>query len=390
VPVVEPGDPAERATRLRAAFADRYGEPPTAVGRAPGRVNLIGEHTDYNAGLCLPVALPHATHAAVRPRGDDLVRITSLQRSTAWEGTLGEIGPGLPSGWAAYAAGVLWALDQNGRSVPGVDLLVDSSVPVGAGLSSSAALECAVAVAVCAALGEPLTTDLRAELVDACIRAETEVVGAPTGGMDQTIAMLAEPGAALLIDFDADTTTPVPLDLAGHTLLVTDTRVSHELTDGGYGARRADCEAAAGALGVPSLRQADLALLDGLADERVRRRARHVVTEITRVTDTVEALGVADWTAVGSLFAASHASMRDDFEISCPELDVAVAMAVEAGAVAARMTGGGFGGSTVAVVPDERVESVQSTIDASFALEGFGAPAHLRVLPSGGASADRY
>jgi galactokinase len=389
VSLVEPGEPATLAAAVRAAFADHYGEPPVSLGRAPGRVNLMGEHTDYNAGLVLPVALPHATYAAARPRGDDLVRITSAQEDESWEGTLAELGPGSIEGWAGYAAGVLWAMREAGHRVPGVDLLVDSRVPVGAGLSSSAALECSVAVALADLLGLELTDDLRRELVEACIRAETEVVGAPTGGMDQTVAVFGEADAALLIDFTSHEHTVVPLDLGGHTLLVTDTRVKHALTDGGYAARRADCESAAEALGVPTLREATQAAVDGLDDERVRRRATHIVSEIARVTETVAAFEARDWDGLGRLFDASHRSMRDDFEISCPELDTAVAVAGQAGAVAARMTGGGFGGSSVAVVPDERVEAVMRAIDAAFVLEGFRAPAHLRAVPGAGAGLDR-
>jgi galactokinase len=384
VTVVDPGDPAELVSSVRSAFADRYGEPPATVGRAPGRVNLIGEHTDYNNGLVLPVALPHATYAAARPRADELVRVVSLQRDEAWEGTLDQLGPGAVDGWAGYAAGVVWTLREAGHDLPGVDLLVDSRVPVGAGLSSSAALECSVGVALLDLVGAGLA-DHAQELIDAAIRAETEVVGAPTGGMDQTVAVHGREGAALLIDFDSHETTPVPLDLSGHTLLVTDTRVSHELTDGGYGARRADCEEAARQLGVPTLRAATLDAVEALADDRVRRRARHVVTEIERVTDTVAALHRGDWDELGRLFDASHRSMRTDFEISCPELDCAVAVAVQGGAVAARMTGGGFGGSSVAVVPDERVEAVMRAVDAAFVLEGFRSPVHLRAVPSAGA-----
>jgi galactokinase len=387
VSLVDPGDAGALTDSLRAGFADHYGEPPTVVGRAPGRVNLIGEHTDYNAGLVLPVALPHATYAAARARGDDLVRVASRQQDEAWEGSLGELGPDAVDGWAGYAAGVVWTLREAGHDVPGVDLLVDSRVPVGSGLSSSAALECSVGIALLSLVGaDPV--EHAPTLVDAAIRAETEVVGAPTGGMDQTVAVHASEGAALLIDFESDERTVVPLDLAGHTLLVTDTRVSHALTDGGYGARRADCEAAARELGVPSLRRADLEGVEALGDERVRRRARHVVTEIARVPQTVAALRDSRWDEVGSIFDASHRSMRDDFEISCPELDCAVAIAVQAGAVAARMTGGGFGGSSVAVVPDERVDAVVRAVDAAFVLEGFRAPQHLRAVPSGGASVE--
>jgi galactokinase len=231
----------------------------------------------------------------------------------------------------------------------------------------------------------------RRALVEACMRAETEVAGAPTGGMDQTVAMLAQPSAALLIDFLDHTTRAVPLALADARLavLVVDTRVSHALVDGGYGSRRTDCETACRELGVPSLREATLDRVESLADSRIRRRARHVVTEIERVADAVAAIERADWAAVGGLFVASHASMRDDFEISCPELDCAVAIAVQAGAVAARMTGGGFGGSSVAVVPDERVEAVTRAVDAAFVLEGFRSPVHLRAVPSSGARVER-
>jgi len=384
VSLADSGDPTALSAALRDRFAERVGEPPKVVGRAPGRVNLIGEHTDYNAGLCLPVALPHATYAAARARDDDRVRVASLQQDDGWEGTLDEAGSA--TGWAGYAAGVVWALREAGLDVPGVDLVVDSRVPLGAGLSSSAALECAVGAAVAGLLGLDLDDEVRRALVDAGIRAETEVVGAPTGGMDQTVAVLGEAGHALLIDFGpGGGTTQVPLDLAGHTLLVTDTRVSHELTDGGYAARRADCDAAVAALGVTSLREASLEQVATLDDERIRRRATHVVTEIARVTDAVAALEAGDWSEVGRLFDASHTSMRDDFEISCPELDAAVSVAVEAGAAAARMTGGGFGGSSVAVVPDERVDAVVHAIDTAFALEGFRSPVHLRAVPSGGA-----
>ena len=378
MPFVASGDPTSLTAHLADAFAEAYGVPPAVVARAPGRVNLIGEHTDYNAGLVLPVALPHATYAAVAPRDDGLLRVGSLEESDPWEGSL-DAAAGA-AGWAAYAAGVLWALREDGLALPGMDVLVHGTVPLGAGLSSSAALECSVAVAACAAARVVLD---RERVVDACIRAETEVAGAPTGGMDQTVSMLAGPGTALLIDFDDHTSRPVPLALddAGLALLVTDTRVSHALVDGGYGERRADCEAAAAALGVPSLRHASRATVEALDDDRVRRRARHVVTEVERVREVVAALEAGDWTAVGARFAESHVSMRDDFEISCPELDLAVDTAVEAGAVGARMTGGGFGGSSIALVPTPRVDAVVRAVDAAFAAAGFAPPQHLLADP---------
>lgn len=373
---------------MRSSFADLFEAEPTVLARAPGRVNLIGEHTDYNQGLVLPVALPHATYAALRPREDSLVRVHSVDLDESWTGDLDAVGPGTVEGFAAYAVGTLWALRESGYAVPGCDLVVHGTVPVGAGLSSSAALECSVAVGACAAVGVALDRGARDRIIAACIRAETEIAGAPTGGMDQTVAMLADAGAALLIDFESGRSESVPLELdaAGLALLVTDTRVQHALVDGGYAERRADCEAAAAELGVPSLRQASPDAVAGIADDRQRRRARHVVTEIDRVRQVVAALEVGAWSELGPILAASHASMRDDFEISCPELDLAVDTAVAAGAIGSRMTGGGFGGSSVALVPHDRVHAVTAAIDAAFAGAGFAPPAHLLAHPSGAAT----
>ena len=383
--LLSPGTPADLAASTVAAFRAAYGTEPAVVGRAPGRVNLIGEHTDYNSGTCLPVALAHATYAAVSPRSDDLVRVRSAQTDDEWQGE--GIGPGEVTGWASYVAGVAWALREAGVAVPGLDVCVDSTVPLGAGLSSSAALECSVAVAIAHVAGLDDSGSERRTLVEACMRAETEVAGAPTGGMDQTVAMLAQPDAALLIDFLDHTTRAVPLALAdaGLAVLVVDTRVSHALVDGGYASRRTDCETACRELGVSSLREATLDKVESLADSRIRRRARHIVTEIERVTHAVAAIERADWRAVGGLFVASHASMRDDFEISCPELDAAVEAALEAGAVGARMTGGGFGGSAIALVPDDRVGAVEQQVLAAFADQGWTEPAFLTAPPSAGA-----
>lgn len=383
--LLPPGEPGAQSAGAADAFEATFGGRPDVIGRAPGRVNLIGEHTDYNAGLVLPVALPHATYAAVRVRSDGVLRIASTTQTDPWQGRVAALGPGRVQGWPAYVAGVVWAFGQSGHDVPGLDVLVDSTVPIGAGLSSSAALEASVAVAVAQLLGLALTDEVRHELVSLCVRAETEVAGAPTGGMDQSIALLAVPDCALLIDF-RDTTVlhvPLPLDDAGLVLLVTDTRVSHELVDGGYGSRRDECEAAARALGVPSLREAALQQVERLGDDRLRRRARHVVTEIERVRAVTAAIAHGDWDGVGQEFARSHASMRDDFEISCPELDLTVETAREAGAVGARMTGGGFGGSCVSLAPAESVAAIRRAVDDAFAREGFGPPRHLLAIPSG-------
>ena len=379
--MLEPTDLTARATE---ALRTTFGAEATVVGRAPGRVNLIGEHTDYNAGLVLPVALPHATYAAAAPRTDGVIRIASGQEPEQFTGHIDELGPEI-EGWAAYVAGVLWTLRGAGLVTGGLDMHLESSVPLGAGLSSSASVECATAAAALGIAGRALDEELQRAVVAAGIRAETEVAKAPTGGMDQSVAVFAEADGALLIDFDSGAHRNVPLALGERTILVTDTRVKHQLTDGGYASRRAQCEKAAADLGLRSLREATLDQVESLDDEVVRRRARHIVTEIARVEPTVTALGGGDWAAIGELFAASHASMRDDFEISVPELDLAVATAIGAGADGARMTGGGFGGSIVSILPLEAVEAVSAAIDKAFAEAGHGAPGHLIASPSAGA-----
>lgn len=366
------------AESVRRDFRAEFGSGAASVARAPGRVNLIGDHTDYNQGLALPFALEQAAYVAATPRRDPALHIVSAQAGR-WEGT----DLRAADDWAAYVAGVVWALREDGVPVPGFDLYVDSSVPLGAGLSSSAALGCATALAVAGDLD-------RDRLVAACIRAETEVAGAPTGGMDQTIAMHARSRHALLIDFADGARRQVELDpaAAGLVLLVVDTRVRHELADGSYGDRRTECSAAAAGLGV-SLRHARLDGLDRLVVPVLRRRARHAVTENLRVEHTVVALRAGRWSEVGALMSASHASLRDDFEVSCTELDLAVGTALEAGALGARLTGGGFGGSVIALVPQERARAMRMAIDTAFVAAGFAAPAYLSAVPSGPAAVER-
>ncbi len=369
--------PDDGAARARALFAKTYDAEPGVVTAAPGRVNLIGEHTDYNAGLCLPIALPHATYAAARARDDGRVRLVSGSGGAIWEGSLDQLSTA--EGWAAYSGGVVWSLGAAGYRIDGLDLAVAGCVPLGAGLSSSAALECSVGLAVLSLLGADDGPAMRRTLADAGIRAENEVAGAATGGMDQTIAVLARENHALLLDCRSWESSQVPFDPtgAGLELLVVDTRVHHSLNDGGYASRRADCEEAARTLALASLREATTRDLDRIDDERVRRRAQHVVTEIARVSATVDALAGGDWAGVGDLMQASHESMRDDFEISCPELDQVVGTAIAHGAVGARMTGGGFGGSAIALVPSDRVERVRAEVDAAFAANGWRAPSYL-------------
>ena len=388
--ILDPGVPDRIADDLAAGFRDRHGREPDGVYVAPGRVNLIGEHVDYNGGLCLPLALPHATYAAVAARADDIVSVTSRQQTDRFEGRVDSLGPGQVHGWAAYAAGVVWAMREDGWAVPGLDVVVDSRVPLGAGLSSSAALECAVAVGAAAAAGSADPDEAtRHRLVRACMRAEAEVAGAPTGGMDQTVSLFAGAGAALLLDCRDWTTRQVPWDpaAAGLALLVVDTRASHSLSDGGYASRRADCETAARALGVELLRDVpdQAAALQALRDERVRRRVRHVFAEIDRVSETVRLLDQGDLAGVGPLLSASHASLRDDYEVSCPELDVVVETALAHGALGARMTGGGFGGSAVVLVPAAAIPAVAAAVTAAFDEHGWGTPGLLSAPASAGA-----
>jgi galactokinase len=338
-------------------------------------VNLIGEHVDYNGGRCLPMALAQCTQAVVAPREDDRVRVASGSR--VWEGSVDELEVADP--WALYVTGVLRALDVGN----GVDVEISSDVPIGAGLSSSAALECSVAVAVNDVFALGCSPE---ELMTACVRAEQEYVGAPTGGLDQAIAVFAEVEHALLIDFTTGAREQVPFDPVAHglALLVIDTKVSHELTDGGYGSRRDAAWEAAKRLGLEFLASASL---DDLGDlpSPLDRRARHVVGEVARVDAFVEALHADDWGAIGPLLVASHVSLRDDYEVSCEELDVTVDVAREAGAVGARMTGGGFGGSAIALVPTERVDAVQAAVTTAFVARGWGRPAYILAEPGPGA-----
>lgn len=402
---VEAWPGAEGAQRARSLFAASFDTDPDGTWSAPGRVNLIGEHTDYNGGLCLPIALPHRTYVAVRRRDDDLVRLVSAQDAGRLrEVRLADVAPGAVDGWPSYVAGVAWALREAGHAVGGFDVAVDSCVPFGAGLSSSAALESAVAVALDAThglglagpAGEPDDAG-RARLAAACVRAENEIAGAPTGGMDQAASLRARDGHALLLDCLDGSVRHVPFDLAadGLALLVVDTRAAHALVDGQYAARRAACEAAAARLGLGTLREIApealddaLASLDDGSDEGTVqvRRVRHVVREIARVQDFVALLDADRLRDVGPLMDASHASLRDDYEVSCRELDVAVEAARAAGALGARMTGGGFGGSAIALVEADAVPTVATAVDAAFAAEGLRAPAFSVALPGGPAA----
>jgi galactokinase len=383
--------------RVAALFRTRFGTEPDGTWSAPGRVNLIGEHTDYNGGLCLPIALPHRTYAALRRRDDDTVRLVSAQEPDGMRTIeLADVAPGTVDGWAGYVVGVAWALREAGHAVGGFDVAVDSCVPYGAGLSSSAALEASVAVALDAtfALGLAGSDEGRATLAALCVRAENEIAGAPTGGMDQAAALRAVEGNALLLDCLDGSVRHVPFDLAAHglALLVVDTRAEHALVDGQYAERRASCEAAAARLGVGTLREISDDprglewALDKLDDEVQVRRVRHVVNEIDRVTWFVALLDAGSVELVGTLMNQSHASLRDDYEVSCRELDLVVDTARAAGAVGARMTGGGFGGSAIALVSADEVDRVAQAVADAFEAGGLRAPAFLVATAAAAAS----
>jgi galactokinase len=445
-----------------ARFQAWYGEPPVGVWAAPGRVNLIGEHTDYNDGYVLPFALPHRTAVAAglaepaggpqRGAGGRQWTVWSAQSRGAASFGEADLVPGAVTGWPAYVAGVVWALREAGYQVPGARLAVDSRVPVGAGLSSSAALQCAVLAALADLGGLALPVGDRPALAR---RAEQEFVGVPCGIMDQSAAILARTGQALFLDCRTGAATHVPLDLtaAGLALLVIDTRTPHRLVSGEYAARRTACAQAAAMLGVPALRDLSVtglpAALATLAAARptvaeeaavhgqvgsgrpgaavdpaqrfetcpacasapptpaglepppapagaapttagpeapLAKLVRHVVTENQRVLDTVARLRAGQIATIGPLLSASHASLRDDFEVSVPQLDVAAEAAAAAGAYGARMTGAGFGGCVIALVSAEAADGVAAAVTEAFAARGFARPVMFTATPSAGAA----
>ena len=394
-------------------FEQLTGRAPDGIWSAPGRVNLIGEHTDYNDGFVLPFAIPHRTYAAAGMREDDCIRVVSTfagdepvevaldELATLFPTPTGEE-PAVPE-WAAYPLGVAWALQLatlstgsgtaatgSATEFKGVDIAIASDVPVGAGLSSSAAIEGATA----SALNDLWDTALdRTALARIGRRAENEAVGAPTGIMDQMASMLGEPDAAIFLDcrtLDANL-VQVGIAEAGLAILIMDTRVQHSHATGGYRERREACERGAAIMGVPALRDVsvgDLGRAEKLMDDVTFRRVRHIVTENQRVLDTVTTLRERGARAIGDLLVASHASMRDDFEISVPELDTAVDAALAAGAIGARMTGGGFGGAAIGLIERDGVQAVSDAVTAAFAASGFAAPHIFTVTPAAGARRD--
>ncbi|MFF1704620.1 galactokinase [Streptomyces sp. NPDC058252] len=374
---------------VREGFEELYGTAPEGVWAAPGRVNLIGEYTDFNEGFVMPLALPHTAVAAVSRRSDGVLRLHSADiEGPVVELDVDALEPLTDTSWAAYPAGVVWALRSAGHSVGGADVHLASTVPTGAGLSSSAALEVVTALALDDLYELGLTCS---ELALIAQRAENDFVGVPCGVMDQTASACCAEGYALHLDCRDLSIRQVPFDLASHglALLVVDTRVKHALGDGAYAERRAGCEEGARQLGVSHLRDVSYEDLDTalarLSDERVRRYVRHVVSDDHRVEEVIALLDAGDVRGIGPVLTDGHASLRDDLRISCPELDLVVSTANAAGALGARMTGGGFGGSAIVLVESGDVETVTKAVEESFAGAGFTAPRVFPAVPSAGA-----
>ena len=365
-------------------FLEIFGKEPDLVAAAPGRVNLIGEHIDYSDGFVLPFAIKDRTLVAARKRDDSTIRIASMQRrNKVVTVDINRVKPGLKGEWERYALGVVWSMGVK----TGVDLLIDGHVPLGAGLSSSAALECSVATAMNHLFGLGFTLEELARLTQ---KAENQYVGVPCGIMDQSVSLMATQGSALLLDCRDLNTKNIPFDVAasGLELLIIDTQAHHALTNGGYAERRASCEAVVAKLAIASLRELSMEQLEAsrsLLTDTEYLRARHAVTEMKRVLDCVDALTSSDFVRVGQLLNQSHASLRDDYAVSCPELDTAVDAALSAGALGSRMVGGGFGGSAIALIQAVKTTETIKMIEKAFSDRGFKAPRFFTSLPSQGA-----
>ena len=367
-----------------AAVAELSGQAARWRAAAPGRVNLIGEHTDYNQGWVLPVAIDRYTAMAAAPGVPDQIRVRSLAMAEESSLSLDQLHTPHGDPWMRYVQGVIAQYDQHGVRCPGLDVAVVSSVPPGGGLSSSAALELATAHLLEAVTGQTLTS---AERIQASVQAEREMAGVPCGIMDQTVVELAASGQALLLDCADQTTRPVPFDSQAPALLVIHSGVSHALAEGAYAQRRAECEQASALLGVNTLRDVSPDQLARLKDKGVlHQRATHVVSENERVCDAVTAIEQGHWDHLGALMTGSHRSLRDDYEVSCAELDLLVALATaEPGVYGARMTGGGFGGCVIVLVETDQLEAVADRISGQYADRMGWAPGCYRVQATAGA-----
>jgi len=378
---------------LTASFTELYGSAPEGIWAAPGRVNLIGEYTDFNDGFVMPLALPHTARAAVSRRTDGELRLHSTDvPGGVVRLRVDGLTPNEGHGWAAYPAGVVWALREAGHEVTGADIQLTSTVPTGAGLSSSAALEVVTGLALNDLFGLGLDA---AELAVIAQRAENAFVGVPCGVMDQMASACCTEGHALHLDTRDLGRRQVPFDLAAHglRLLVVDTRVKHALGDGAYAERRAGCEEGARLLGIGTLRDLPYEELDAAlgrlaesgAAESVVRYVRHVVGDNQRVEQVIALLDAGDVRAAGPVLTAGHVSLRDDLRVSCPELDLVVEAANAAGALGARMTGGGFGGSAIVLVEEAQADTVTKSVLEAFTSAGYGTPGVFPAVPSAGA-----
>ena len=369
---------------ISSQFEKVFGHSPDICASAPGRVNLIGEHIDYSEGFVLPFAISDCTEVAITKTNEKVIKIASVQRnSDVISIALSEISPDLKGDWERYVLGVIWSLGITS----GLEIFIDGKVPVGAGLSSSAALEASVATALNSlfSLGHDLPT-----LARLCQKAENDYVGMPCGIMDQSVSLMAAEGSALLLDCRDLTTKNISFDVASHglELLIIDTQAHHELVDGGYAERRASCDSVVAKLNIISMRHLSMDQLLSKRSEITETefiRAHHAVTEIKRVLDAVIALEKSDFVELGKLINASHISLRDDYTVSCPELDCAVDASLAAGALGARMVGGGFGGSAIALVKAQNVEKTKLAIQSAFTEAGYKAPRFFTSLPSQGA-----
>ena len=357
---------------------------PDVIASAPGRVNLIGEHIDYSQGFVLPFAISYRTTAQIRRRDDQIIRIRSQQKIRDEITTsISDLTPGSQGGWERYVLGVMWALGIS----EGVDIEIDGDVPLGAGLSSSAALECAVATGLNNLFSLGLDTKQLALLAQ---KAENEYVGVPCGIMDQSVSMMAEAGSALLLDCRDLSTTLVPFDLgaSGLELLIIDTQAHHALIDGEYANRRQACESASAKLHISSLRDVDISTLvtsKKLLSNEDFMRAHHAVSEMARTLEAVAVLKRKDFVTLGALITQSHISLRDVYEVSCPELNCAVDAALAHGALGARMIGGGFGGSAIALAEQGQIKAIKSAITDAFQSAQYAEPRFFTSLPAEGA-----
>ena len=371
-------------TKIEREFVRAFGQTPDIIAAAPGRVNLIGEHIDYSDGYVLPFAIADRTYAAISKRPDNLIRIASVQRKNSIiTHTVDEIQPKLKGSWERYVLSVIWAMEIK----HGVDVMIDGHVPLGAGLSSSAALECSVATALNDLFSCGFDLESLARLTQ---RGENEYVGVPCGIMDQSVSLMAKSGSALLLDCRDLTSRNVAFDVASHglELLIIDTQAHHSLTDGGYAERRASCDRVVSKLSIRSMRELTLEQLENsrnLLSENEFIRARHAVTEIDRVLKAVVALEAKNFKLLGELLNSSHASLRDDYAVSCPELNTAVDASLAAGALGARMVGGGFGGSAIALIEAKNTQATIHAVESGFSKNKFKAPRFFTSLPSQGA-----